>query len=298
MGQLVGDFQASVVGRLNTRSRMIPIEVRIRSTELKVDDVYRMQGTSMPVAVPMVLATAVGASLQHSIPHILPYHYKVTTRWTTQEGFRGEEVGFAVSDSPKTGVVRPVLGPISRLAANPFEVLGFTGFEVDIEVIPDRKIAGISRLSVPVEEIVAGETVNVQVHLKPFGQQKEVIEVLSLEIPDEYAGHEVRLTVGASNALLRPHKARPVDLKSYIDFLKSTGSPHELALVFDGQRQDVDKDGVLYKTPPPSMLAGLRDPQLSPSPRRIRHQHVSLKTIPWLIAGQGVLHVKVVKNVR
>ncbi|MBR57630.1 MAG: hypothetical protein CMH54_06180 [Myxococcales bacterium] len=292
IGQLTGDFQASVVGTMANRPEMVPLDVRVRSKELGVDRKYSMRLSPMPLTLPLVLAGGIGGSVQNALPHGLPYLYRVTLDWKLKDGHSDTVVSYSMIKAPKMGMMREVLGALVKLLLNPYQSIQIASLSVDVEVIPEQKTAQILRVSSATTEVEAGETLRLGIHLRPYGKDEAVTEYVDLAIPADYPTGVIKIEVGTAKQLLVSKRAKPIDFESYLQSIRPLGTKRDLVVrIPKPGAVTLDSGGGLFPSPPPSFSAALKASRVMVGPHPT-FQTVS-KTVPWVLLGKTYMKVKI-----
>jgi hypothetical protein len=292
-GQMTGDFQSSVVGDMTRRSKMIPIAIHVHSEELGVDEQYNMEAVPMPSFFPLVVISGFSSAMHHALPHALAFQYKVTVSWDLEDVGPGGFSTYVLSINPKDAVRNVVVQPLLHVITNPYKQVGFTRFDVDVEVLPRRNLARIVRVSLPVKEARVGEKLEVRVHLKPFGGVKEFVRVIPFTPTADQVGRTLTLDVGSAVRLMRKELPRHIDLASYMKHVIPVGQYNELALRVSGEGLTVDSGGVLYPEAPIALRAKM--PSSNEQPRAIRRKAQVVQRIEqeWLLDGNASIELTV-----
>ena len=292
IGQLTGDYQASVVGTMAERPDMVPLKVRVRSKELGVDRSYSMQLAPMPLTLPLILASGIGGAVKNALPHGLPYLYRITLNWKLKDGHSDTFVSYSMIKAPKMGMMRQVLGVLIKLLANPYQPVRIAEMSVDVEVVPDKKTARILRVSTSRTELAAGQTLRLGVHLLPYGHGEAVTEFIDLEIPADHPAGVIKVEVGTAKKLLVPNRAKPTDFESYLKAIRPVGTLRDLAVrIPKPGTVTLDSGGGLFPSPPPSFSATLKASTMGTGPHPTFL--TATKTMPWVLSGKTSLKVKI-----
>ena len=294
IGQLTGDYQASVVGRYDTRAKLVPLKINIRAPERNVDREFKMEAAPMPLMLPLIIASGLSGALAEALPHGMPYLYKIGLDWQVEEGYSGtyEKVTVTHGQAGST-LLRDVLMPLILVLANPYEELTLKSLTIDLEVVPQQRVAELRSVSVPVDEVHAGEQVELKVYLRPFGGTEKVSETIALNIPREFAGKRIALEVGAADELLTPQIPAFIDLPSYLKTIEPAGRADELVVVLGSLTADLDADGVIYPAAPPSLRAAVSTIVVDSPARSLVPEHFTKKPLKWILNNTVTLHMDV-----
>jgi hypothetical protein len=292
VGQLTGDFQASVVGRTDTEPEMVPIEVTVKAVDLGINRSYKMRAAPMPTILPMVVASAVGSCLGDALPHTLPFTYRTKTSWHSKEGYGDEAESVRLGSGGSREVVHQAVGPIINALANPYRRLHVDRVTVEVEATGEARFADLVAIHVP-DEVRAGEEAPVRVLMRPYGAEREVSHTIRVPIPRRFANRQLSLQVGPADRVVHLDAPSPVDLKTWIAAQRPAGKANELAVRFLEPEVTVDSDGVLFPAAPPSLRASVKRGARRPSPKEVLAQRVVRDELRWVLRGTATVSVAV-----
>ncbi len=292
VGQLTGDFQSSVVARMDAESKMIPIEVRVQAVDLGVNRTYRMRAAPMPSVLPMIVAASVGSAVGHALPHTLPFTYRIKTSWHTEEGFADETESVRLGGGGSREVVHQAVTPIVAALSNPYRRLHVDRVSVFLDATSEARFARLVAVHVP-DEVRAGEEIPVRVVMQPYGRDGEVSHTLRVPIPKRFAGRTVSLQVGPADRVVHLDVPSPTDLKSWLATQRPAGKASELAVRFLEPEVTVDADGVLFPAAPPSLRAAVKRGVRRPGPKEVLAQRVIREELRWVLSGTTSVRVRI-----
>ena len=107
---------------------------------------------------------------------------------------------------------------MGELLFNPFEPVVLDRMDVDVRVEYRRDVAEIVGVSLPGQEVHAGDTVPLRVTLRPYAGT-EYVETVPVVIPRTVAGEVIKIEV-ASGAQVRPDVPQAESLRVYIDNMR------------------------------------------------------------------------------
>jgi hypothetical protein len=110
------------------------------------------------------------------------------------------------------------LRAMGELLFNPFEPVVLDRIDVDVKVEFRRDVAEIIGVSLPGQDVHAGDTVPLRVTLRPYAGP-EYVENVPVVIPRDVAGEVIKIEV-ASGALVRPDVPQAESLGVYIDNMR------------------------------------------------------------------------------
>lgn len=196
IGTLSQDRAAAVGGRLGSMPSFIPLSLRVRDV-----DTGRITETNVEVArdelltVPLVAVAAL-QGLDRSIDRI--------GAGTAQVTFEIEGDGLSKKITRDNMVYSPfdvsamalfeTLDALEMVLSNPFEAVRATGVRLDLRVETARKTARIEKAGISESEVAPGESVDVEVTLRPFRGKPET-KVIRLTIPKDTPTGDVMVTV-------------------------------------------------------------------------------------------------------
>ncbi len=184
--------------------------------------------------------------------------------------------------------------PISSIMNNHFKDVKIERINLEAEVSSERRVAQIQGVRVDRREVRPGETVNISVTMKPFGQDP-VTRVIPIYIPPDTApGSNIVLTVcnsDASQALERsraPDIFRPSSFEHLVNILEDT-EPNTNLIV----RALLSKRGVTYKghrfpSLPSSLLTVMSFSNQS-GISSLTDEVVHRERVDWILAGSVTL---------
>ncbi len=258
VGTLVQDRQACIIGDLDARTTMMPVEVRVGGpggeTRIFRADVARNRRLT-----PMLASLVVSNAIADAEPDVTDMVVTVTSKmnvkgFTTLELrdqlFSSEGVsGRALSSSRG-------LRAIGELLFNPFEPVVLDRMDVDVRVEFRRDIAEIVGVSMPGDVVHAGDTVPLRVTLRPYAGS-EYVEIVPVVIPRSVGGDMVKLEV-ASGAQVRPDTPQAESLRGYIENLRKFYSASSIVVSVQTPDDGASLRGKLLSGLPPAALDTLR----------------------------------------
>src|SRR4029077_6117418 len=120
------------------------------------------------------------------------------------------------------------LRAMGELLFNPFEPIVLDRIDVDVRVEYRRDIADIVGVSLPGQDVHAGDTVPLRVTMRPYAGN-EYVETVPVIIPRTVAGQTIRLEI-ATGSMVRPDVPQAESLRGYIDNLRKLYSASSLVV--------------------------------------------------------------------
>jgi hypothetical protein len=218
IGMLMQDRQSCIIGTLDERTRMMPVDVRITAPEGKTRTFHAEVARSRRLT-PMLASMVVGNAVTDAEPDVTDVVATVKTRLQLPGGRAPLELTdqfFSTEGLSGRGLgMTRGLRALGELMFNPFEPLTVEKLDVEVRIEHKRDVAEIIGLSLPNERLRPGETVPVRVTLRPYAGN-EYVETVNVQIPRTVAGQAVRIEA-ASGVLVRPELPSPESLSTYID---------------------------------------------------------------------------------
>ncbi|HVR02610.1 MAG TPA: hypothetical protein VMT47_10780, partial [Polyangia bacterium] len=297
IGVLVQDRQTCIIGNLDGRTTMMPVDVRVTGPEGKTRafhaEVARNRRLT-PMLASMVVANAVAdaepdvTDMVASVAGKLTLHGRAPLELDDQifsaEGISGRLLGGTHG-----------LRALAELMFNPFEPVVVDRVDVDVRIELKRDVADIVGLALPTETVRAGDTVPVRVTLRPFAGA-EYVETVRVKIPRAAAGRAVHLEA-ASGAMARPDVPPAESLGDYIENMRKYYSAASIVVSVQTPDEGAALRGRLIPDLPASALDTLRPGN---GTRRADAYRVAERTVfpsKRLITGRQELNVAVVDDV-
>ena len=140
---------------------------------------------------------------------------------------------------------------------NPFEPVVLDRMDVDVRVEYRRDVAEIVGVSLPGQDVHAGDTVPLRVTLRPYAGH-EYVETVPVIIPRTVGGETIKLEV-ATGSMVRPDVPQAESLRGYIDNMRKSYSASSLVVTpADPRRRAPSLRGRLIQGLPASALDTLR----------------------------------------
>src|SRR5580692_1509637 len=222
VGTLVQDRPACIIGDLDARTTMLPIDVRVTGPGVE-PRLFHAEVARNRRLTPMLASTVVSSAIADAEPDVTDMIVTVTSK-VGLKGYAPLEMRDQIF-SPE-GVSSHALASSRGLRAmgdllfNPFEPVVLDRMDVDVRVEFRRDVAEIVALALPTDDVHAGDTVGLRVTLRPYAGA-EYIETVPVIIPRAVAGQTVKLEV-ATGSSVRPDQPQAETLRVYIDNLRKS----------------------------------------------------------------------------
>lgn len=258
VGTLVQDRQACIIGDLDARTTMMPVEVRVGGPggEARIfhADVARNRRLT-----PMLASLVVSNAIADAEPDVTDMVVTVTSKMNVK-GFTTLELRDQLFSSEgvsgRTLSSSRGLRAIGDLLFNPFEPVVLDRMDVDVRVEFRRDVAEIVGVSMPGDVVHAGDTVPLRVTMRPYGGS-EYVETVPVVIPRSVGGDMVKLEV-ASGSQVKPDTPQAESLRGYIDNLRKFYSASSIVVSVQTPDDGAALRGKLLSGLPPAALDTLR----------------------------------------
>jgi hypothetical protein len=293
VGTLVQDRQSCIVGDLDARATMVPVDVRVSGPGVE-PRLFHAEVARNRRLTPMLASLVVGNAIADTEPDVTDMVVTVTSK-VGLKGHAPLELRDQISTSD--GVSGRALSSSRGLRAlgdllfNPFEPVVLDHMDVDVRVEFRRDVAEIVGVTLPSEEVHAGDTVPVRVSLRPYAGA-EYVETVPVVIPRTLAGETIKLEV-ASGAVARPDVPQAESLSGYIDNLRKFYTASSIVITLQTPEDGASLRGRLLSALPASAMDTLRPGNQT---RRADSYHVADRTVfpsPRLVSGRQELTVVV-----
>src|SRR5580692_11438358 len=293
VGTLVQDRPACIIGDLDARTTMLPIDVRVTGPGVE-PRLFHAEVARNRRLTPMLASMVVGNAIADAEPDVTDMIVTVTSK-VGLKGYAPLEMRDQIF-SPE-GVSSHALASSRGLRAmgdllvNPFEPVVLDRMDVDVRVEYRRDVAEIIGVSVPTQEVHAGDTVDLRVTLRPYAGP-EYVETVPVIIPRTVAGQALKIEV-ASGASVRPDVPQAETLPVYIDNMRKSYSATSIVVTLQTPDDGASLRGRLISGLPDSALDTLRPGNQT---NRAGAYHIADRTLfpaRQLVSGREELSVVV-----
>jgi hypothetical protein len=293
VGTLVQDRPACIVGDLDARTTMLPIDVRVTGPGVE-PRLFHAEVARNRRLTPMLASTVVGNAIADAEPDVTDMIVTVTSK-VGVKGYAPLEMRDQIF-SPE-GVSSHALASsrglraMGELLLNPFEPVTLDRLDVDVRVEYRRDVAEIVSVALPTQDVHAGDTVDLRVTLRPYGGA-EYVETVPVIIPRTVAGQTLKIEV-ASGASVRPDMPQAETLPVYIDNMRKSYSASSIVVTLQTPDDGASLRGRLISGLPDSAIDTLRPGNQT---NRAGAYHVADRTLfpaRQLVSGREELSVAV-----
>jgi len=258
VGTLVQDRPSCILGDLDARTTMLPIDVRVTGPGVE-PRLFHAEVARNRRLTPMLASMVVGNAIADAEPDVTDMIVTVTSK-VGVKGFAPLELRDQIF-SPE-GVSSHALASSKGLRAmgellfNPFEPVVLDRMDVDVRVEYRHDVAEIVGVAMPTQEVHAGDTVDLRVTMRPYGGS-EYVETVPVIIPRTVAGQTLKIEV-SSGAAVKPDMPQAETLPVYIDNLRKSYSPSAIVVTLQTPDDGASLRGHLISGMPDSALDTLR----------------------------------------
>ncbi len=258
VGTLVQDRPACIMGDLDARTTMLPIDVRVTGPGVE-PKLFHAEVARNRRLTPMLASMVVGNAIADAEPDVTDMIVTVTSK-VGVKGFAPLELRDQIF-SPE-GVSSHALASSKGLRAmgellfNPFEPIVLDRMDVDVRVEYRRDVAEIVGVAMPTQEVRAGDTVDLRVTMRPYAGA-EYVETVPVIIPRTVAGQTLKIEV-ATGASVKPDLPQAETLPVYIDNLRKSYSASAIVVTLQTPDDGASLRGRLISGMPSSALDTLR----------------------------------------
>jgi hypothetical protein len=258
VGTLVQDRQSCIIGDLDSRSTMMPIDVRVSGPGVEPRHFHADVARNRRLT-PMLTSMVVGNAIADAEPDVTDMVVTVTSK-VGVKGYQPLELRDQIF-SPEGVSSRALsmsrgLRAMGDLMFNPFEPIVLDRIDVDVRVEYRRDVAEIVGVALPGQEVHAGDTVPLRVTLRPYAGS-EYTETVPVIIPRSVAGDVVKIEV-ASGSLARPDVPSAESLRVYIDNMRKYYNPSTIVVTLQTPDAGASLRGQLIQGLPASAMDTLR----------------------------------------
>ena len=197
IGTVDQDRGAGVAGEMNRFPGIVPMRMNIRSSELDETRAMSVQMVQDEAIVPILataaLLNAVDKSIDRAGSGTARISFEISARNMPGEIYKRENMFYSPENISEAALAE-FFEFMAFLASNPHNPVTIMDIRTDIEVGRERRTARI--LSARPLQISAnpGDTINVEVKLKPF-RQEPITRNVSFTVPKEQAAGPLSLSV-------------------------------------------------------------------------------------------------------
>jgi hypothetical protein len=220
VGVIDTDVSTSVAGRIGRVPDMLPLSVRVKTSQFADSHTYRVRMVREPMLLPNLIMSVLTNAIdtEGNLPEELTAHLSATLRI---KGFDPITMSDTFSGARYTGLMgatalfSPLASMVNILVKNSMAPVRIESIDCDVQIEPGRRVALIESARLISDTIEPGNDLKAIVTLKPFKGERETIAV-SIPIPADFpegpseaifcdAGNSVRRAFRNDPAALEPH---------------------------------------------------------------------------------------------
>jgi hypothetical protein len=292
-GSLVQDRPACIAARTDLSADMIPMTITVNDPRSRRRDTYRVETASHRLLTPKFVQVA----LANVIDDAASDAADVTAEIKGVMKISGRPaITLFDAGASRTGMrgLAPYFRPVALVQAvldNPFEEVTVESLDFDITLRYGLEAAVIFGAYITAENPKPGETVNVYVRLRKFGDKEQLVTV-PVTIPAAAAGKTVEVEV-AGGDFVQPISAEPRNLDDAIADLKRLYPSKSLVVKLDAAQEGVAMHGRVLDQLPPSALNALKPSSGFDRFERFETELTRVTKTPYLVEGRQSFKISV-----
>jgi hypothetical protein len=296
IGAMVGDWQSCIVADSKAQAKMIPISIDAANRDTGQSEHYGVEVMKNQIFTPQLVVMAIAESVAATSGSSQDTTARISVSaevGPTQAGRPARTM--TVVDSfftPGGGLLdMDALMPLVAIFNTPFGNPTVTHIGVTVDATLTRQTAEIKRAYFDKSEVERGETVPLNIVIKPFGQA-EVTRIIPIAVPAATETmHSLAVTVVAGGEA--PADVAPPDnLDDYLDMIEKGHHNTDLVAIMPMTGQGMQYHGKLLKKLPPSIAGILEDSSTGNAPTVADIQQLVTPT-DWVLSGQATVHVPI-----
>jgi hypothetical protein len=237
---------------------MMPVEVRVTAPGGPMRT-FRAEVARNKRLTPSLVSAVVTSAIADTEPDVTEMAIRLDSRLVVHgmgQVVLKDQVFSPEGLSPRVLLTARGLRALAEILNNPFQPAVVDSYEVDVKIDFRRDVAEILAVSLPGDEVKAGDVLPLRVTLRPYAGQ-EYVETIPVTIPKLLAGQAIKVEV-ASGALVRPDVPRPESLRGYIDNMAAFYTASSIVVSLSTPDDGASLRGRLIPNLPQSALDTLR----------------------------------------
>ncbi|HOU94748.1 MAG TPA: hypothetical protein PLU22_27040, partial [Polyangiaceae bacterium] len=208
LGAMVNDRQASIVVSHATRAPTIPVTMKIRGVPGAPEPSWSFTVAHEKLMTPMLVAIALGSALQTTAGERqdVSWNLKSTVAVRGHADLVIEDYGVSIGGTPQAGefLRLNLVKALGMILSNPWEPVVVERVDTDIELRFAREMLRLRGLEVLDPELEPGQPARLRLTFEPWAGPP-VTRVVSVPIPEQFAGETVRLEVSPGYTQNKDH---------------------------------------------------------------------------------------------
>ena len=269
VGELTGDMQAAVVGKVGQTARMIPIEVHLVRADMQGDETYRCRVFDHPRLTARLVGMFLANSLlvRGDLPRENTVRVKAAVHLAQREPIVIDNTYSGIASMQGLmGALDDLVGPVASLGNNEFGTVAVERITADFQVAAEATVARVESVRLERNDYQPGETLRAVATLRPH-KKDPVTQTLELRIPVDFPPGVASVMVcdPMTNERLdrmeAPHRYQPRDLDHLVQILREQVSQRRLHIRMRLPDRGVAVRSVELPSLPDSMFAILASPK-------------------------------------
>ncbi|MFH1227391.1 MAG: SpoIVB peptidase S55 domain-containing protein [Planctomycetota bacterium] len=291
VGTLTQDRGSCVVGLLGKDPAMIPVKITTNNQKTQYQNTYNVEILNQKNLFPLLLLRCViysivyGETIEQGDATV-----KLNLEFKLKDGETVKLDNLYATQGGYNDLLMNLAPQLMQLLNNPFKKIEIAGVTVDISVLHKRKDASIQSVWLNKTEAKGGETVTVNVLLKPFGQPPVKKEV-NLKIPENMMAGEFEITVACGREATAK-LPKPETFEGLISLIKRSYASNLIVA-----QLDLPSAGITFKgREMPHLPASVFGTLISNTATGVTIEQDSLKIqadSEWVITGSKTVTIKI-----
>jgi hypothetical protein len=307
VGVIDTDVSTSVAGRIGPRPDMLPLAVRVKTSQFADAHTYRVQMVREPALLPsLIMAVLTNAiDTEGNLPEELTAQLSATIRIkghepiTMSDNFSGPRY---TGQMGAAALFSPLATMVNILVRNSMSPIRIESIDCDVQIEPGRKVAQIETVRLLSDTVEPGRILKAVVTLKPFKGERETVE-FSIPIAADFPEGPCEIIFcDASNSIRRslrnqPAVLEPRDLEGLIRTIRLQTEPKRTAVYVHvpSPERGLSVQGQPLPNLPGSVRAVFASKREGPT-APIRTDIIQVAPTRWVVEGMQMLRFTVAKD--
>lgn len=297
VGRVYHDHQCAIAGVIGGKADMLPVRIEAEDADSGRKQVFNVEIARLREMTPALAASAVVTAIDQVRGRVARGMARVEVELETADRkLVREEVGYSMGDAA-SAAAPAVMTPLAVFTETPFGSLRIERVRIKVKTEEARKTATIERITVNQARIKAGDTVKLEVTVRPYGE-KPVQLPMQLTLPTDLPQGRLKVVVSGggeaeqARSQIGAPRPTPVSLDQLIERYVSEGRDNELVLQAALTRSGVALLGEELPDLPRNALEALsatRPTDLRPAPSVVK---IVLPT-DWVLNGRQLVMLPV-----
>lgn len=197
IGSVNQDRSAGIAGEMNRYPGVLPMRMNVRDSDFKETRRMEVQVVQDEEIAPILATAALLSGIEKTIDRsgagTARVIFEISARGMPGETFRRENM-FYSPENISLGALAEFYEFFSFLAANPHNKVTIMDVQADVSVTQERRTARILSAHPLKNEAAPGDTVDIEVKLKPY-REAPITRTVSFTIPKDQAAGSLSLSV-------------------------------------------------------------------------------------------------------